>query len=90
MPFYVYILANTDDDELYKGFTENPILRLLQHNNGECSFTSTKRPWYFVCVIEFDSKTYALIFEKKIKRWNKSSLQNLIKSDKNIAGLFNS
>jgi len=88
MPFYVYILANTDDNRLYKGFTENPSIRLQQHNNKESSFTSTKSGWYFVCVIEFDNKKEGLIFEKKIKRWNRSSIENLIYSKRNIADKF--
>ena len=88
MPFYVYIIANTTDTELYKGFTENPVLRLQQHNNGESVFTSSKAFWYFVCIIEFETKKEALIFEKRIKRWNRNSLESPICSPKNIAALF--
>jgi putative endonuclease len=48
MSFYVYILANHIDHDLYKGVTENLLQRLEQHNAGESKFTSTKIPWYFV------------------------------------------
>ena len=33
--FYVYIIQSKADLSYYKGFSENPPKRLLQHNNGE-------------------------------------------------------
>jgi putative endonuclease len=83
MPFYVYIAANTDDEELYKGFSENPYVRIEAHNRGESKFTSTKRGWQLVFVQLFETKREALIFEKKVKRLNRASLQRLIASPQN-------
>jgi putative endonuclease len=84
MPFFVYIAANTDDEELYKGFSANPYARIEAHNRGESKFTSTKKGWHLVFVQPFETKREALIFEKKIKRLNRSSLQKLIASPDNI------
>ena len=84
MPFYVYIAANTTDDELYKGFSENPFKRIEEHNSGSAQFTSTKTNWNLIFIKEFELKKDALSFEKKIKRWNRRSLMRLIESDQNL------
>ncbi len=88
MPFYIYIIANETNSDLYKGFTENPVKRLEQHNNKESKFTSNKQNWQLIGLFQFDTKTEALVFEKKIKRWNKIALRKLISDNKNIATTF--
>ncbi len=62
MPFFVYILQSEVDSSFYKGFTENPIKRLAQHNAGEMNYTSKKIPWIIVALFGFESKKEALIF----------------------------
>ena len=83
MPYYVYILANAIDDELYKGFTENPGNRLQEHNKYGTQYTSTKSDWHYVFLTAFETKKEALIFEKRVKKWNRDSLDNLIRSPLN-------
>jgi putative endonuclease len=65
--FYVYILANHIDCDLYKGVTENPLLRLEQHNAGERKFTSTKIPWHIVAIFEFDNKKLPSFLKGNLK-----------------------
>jgi len=84
MPFYVYIIANKTDEDLYKGFTENPVQRLSDHNSGKSQFSSTKEGWHFVFLRIFLAKREALIYEKKIKRLNRLSLEKLISSSDNV------
>ena len=84
MPYYVYIASNIDDEELYKGFSENPFQRIAEHNKGTSQFTSTKKHWQLIFLKEFTDKKDALIFERKIKRWNKTSLLKLIASSDNL------
>jgi putative endonuclease len=84
MGYYVYILQSEVDQTFYKGFTENPTQRLLQHNNGEMIYSSRKMPWRIVCVLEYPSKKEALIAERKIKKYDNSRLLVLINSVKNI------
>ena len=48
MGYFVYILKNATDAELYKGFSENPYERLIYHNLGKSTFTSTKKSWEFI------------------------------------------
>ena len=64
MSFYVYIIQSLVDKSYYKGFTENLLNRLNQHNNGESKYTSTKLPWRFVYLEELESKKEGLIRER--------------------------
>ncbi|MFW9596417.1 MAG: GIY-YIG nuclease family protein [Paludibacter sp.] len=78
MPYFVYIIQSDKDKTFYKGFTEDIEKRLIQHNNGESRYTSRKTPWKLVYLKEFNTKKEALIFEKKIKRYNAIFLQKII------------
>src|SRR6185295_20117507 len=68
MSFYVYIIQSELDESYYKGYSENPSVRILQHNNKECSYTSNKCPWRLVYVEEMESKRAALIRERNLKK----------------------
>jgi putative endonuclease len=74
MPYYVYIIESQIDKTLYKGFTENYLKRLDEHNSGLSQYTSSKIPWCLVYVEELRTKTEALIREKQLKRCNKGYL----------------
>lgn len=82
--YYVYIIESLRDGDWYKGFTEDYEKRLIQHNNGESAFTSTKRPWKLIFVQAFTSKQLALQQEKKLKHCNKKYLQWLIHQPLNL------
>ncbi|MFZ4752835.1 MAG: GIY-YIG nuclease family protein [Chitinophagaceae bacterium] len=84
MSFYVYILQSLKDKSYYKGFTENPTQRLQQHNAGESKYTSTKIPWKLVYVEELPTKKEALMREKYLKKLERSRIELLIDSPKNI------
>ncbi len=81
---YVYIIQSEFDESYYKGYSENPIVRLSFHNKGLSPYTSVKVPWKLVAVFSFASKKEALQKEKKIKKYNTRSLQALIASKQNI------
>ena len=84
MPFYVYILQSGVDGSFYKGFSENPLQRLTQHNNGESAYTSHKKPWKLVYVEELNDKCAALKREKNIKKATIQRIKEIINSRKNI------
>ena len=90
MAFYVYIIQSQVDKSYYKGFSENPPKRLLQHNNGDCIYTSRKTPWALVFVEELSTKREALIREKVLKKYAHSQVQKLILTEKNILKNFGS
>ena len=90
MSFYVYIIQSQADLSYYKGFSENPSKRLLQHNNAECKYTSTKMPWALVYIEELPTKRDALIRERGLKKYAHAQIQKLILTDKNIVKDFGS
>jgi len=90
MPYYVYIIQSQTDQSYYKGFSENPPKRLLQHNNGECTYTSRKTPWDLVYIEELATKREALIREKVLKKYAHLQIQKLILTNKNILDDFDS
>lgn len=66
--YYVFILKSEVDGTYYKGFTEDYIKRLKEHNAGLSKYTSGKMPWELIYVESHSAKTDAIIREKKIKR----------------------
>jgi len=88
MAFYVYIIQSEVDGSFYKGFSENPLLRLQQHNEGQTSSTRFLRPWKLVFVEEMASKKEALIREKNLKKATRERLSALLIHPKNIVNRF--
>jgi putative endonuclease len=89
MAFYVYIIQSEKDSSYYKGFTEDPILRLKQHNNGESKYTESKMPWQLIYLELMTTKKEALIREKALKKHSHDQIQRLIISPKNYLNAFN-
>jgi putative endonuclease len=85
MPFYVYIIQSDKDQGFYKGFSEQPLVRLLQHNKGLCTYTSQKMPWKLIYIEKLLTKRDALIREKALKKYSRKQIEMLIASSKNIA-----
>ena len=83
MSWYVYIIQS-EDGTFYKGSSEDPFKRLLDHNAGLSSYTSSKIPWKLVYVEQLPTKKEMLIREKKLKRGNAGYFSQLINGDKNI------
>ena len=88
MAYYVYIIESLEDGTFYKGYSEDPLKRLQQHNQGESKSTSGKMPWKLVYVEECASKTEALIRERNLKKADRSRIQTLLVHPKNIVGRF--
>jgi putative endonuclease len=82
--WYVYILESLVDGDYYKGYSQNYLNRLAQHNNGESKFTSIKKPWKLIFVQEFEDKSLAIKREKQLKKCNKLYLQWLVEQSCNI------
>jgi len=83
MAFYVYILKSLKDQSYYKGFTENPTLRLERHNNGESKYTKSRIPWDLVYLECYEHKKDALIREKRLKKYSHQQIDQLISSGMN-------
>jgi putative endonuclease len=88
MMYYVYILQSLKDQSYYKGYTENPLLRLERHNNGESPYTRHKLPWKIVYLESVIPKRKALIREKVLKKYSHQQIEQLIGSAKNCLSEF--
>jgi len=88
MSYYVYIIESIVDGTYYKGSTQNPLLRLERHNNGESKYTSKKMPWKLVYLRMFATKTEALKEELRLKKTNRKYLSWLISTDSNEVSQF--
>jgi putative endonuclease len=82
--YFVYIIYSQSGDCYYRGFSENPEKRLLQHNNQESLYTSRHGDWTIIYLERFETKREALIREKGLKKYSKIQIRELIKSPKNI------
>ena len=66
--FYVYILQSVASPErFYTGFTEHPVERLREHNQGKSVHTRSHRPWKLKTCIAFSDRDRALAFERYLK-----------------------
>jgi putative endonuclease len=86
--YFVYIIQSQIDGSYYKGFSTNPSIRLIQHNNKECSYTSIKTPWVLVYVEEMNSKTQAIFRERNLKKATHERIRALLIHPKNIVNRF--
>jgi len=68
MKYSVYVLYSFSKNRYYVGYTQNPILRLFEHNSGATPSTRPGIPWEIVFIEEFDDKTSAIKREIKIKK----------------------
>jgi putative endonuclease len=83
MLYYVYIIKSIRDGTYYKGFSEDPYKRLIQHNNKESRYTSLKTLWQLVFIQSFYAKTDALKRERSLKKYSHEQIEQLIKSNQN-------
>ncbi len=70
MAFFIYILFSESADKYYVGYSQDPWVRLDQHNNSQKStFTSKHRPWKLTAIFHVGSnEKEAIILERFIKK----------------------
>ena len=88
MGHFVYIILSLKDGSYYKGYTLDPLQRLLHHNNGESTYTKNKLPWQLIYIEQQMDKHGALIREKVLKKYSHLQIEKLIISDKNLIKNF--
>jgi putative endonuclease len=76
--FYVYIIYSPGSDKYYVGQTNDSVARLKHHNAGHSPFTSRYRPWIEVLIITKETRSEALLLEKKLKNLSKIRLKAFI------------
>ena len=88
MSYYVYIIESLENGSYYKGYSEQPLLRLLQHNNGETLSTRHLMPWKLIYVEQCATKTEALKREKNLKKATRERIAALLNHPKNLIKNF--
>ena len=76
--YYVY-MVRCSDGSFYVGLTNNPEVRVGQHNYGidpEC-YTIRRRPVVLVHLSEFHEVWDAIRWEKQLKGWSRAKKQAL-------------
>ena len=77
---YVYIIKSVSRGVFYKGYTLFPLKRLTYHNANKSRYTSGKGPWELVYIQSYGTKTEALRREKRLKKYAKNQIEELIVS----------
>ena len=77
---FVYIIYSPIYDKFYKGYSLDPVQRLIQHNNKESRYTRQFTPWELVFVQSYNKKSEALKREISLKKYSKSQIEQLISS----------
>ena len=67
MSFFAYIIYSPKLDRYYIGYTEDIIIRLIQHNNGISTFTAKAVDWKVVYQEKFSTRQEAHKRELQIK-----------------------
>lgn len=67
MVFFVYVLKNAFNGNLYKGHTADLAKRLQEHNSGKNRSTKPFIPWKLVYYEEFTTRIDAVKREKYFK-----------------------
>ena len=78
MKYYTYILKSINHDEYYIGQTNNIVNRLERHNKGYEKYTSKYKPWEIALKIEKNSRSEAIILERKLKNLGDKRLKQFI------------
>jgi putative endonuclease len=76
--FFVYILYSEVHLRFYIGQTNNIDDRLLRHNSGKEKSTAPYKPWELLCSIIKETRSEAMILEKKLKNLNSEDLRKFI------------
>eukprot|EP01030_Chromulinospumella_sphaerica_P020003 gene20003-19904_t len=79
-PFYVYILRCADGS-YYIGHTDDMVLRMQQHENGEVGYTALRKPLELMWQGEFETREGALAFELQVKGWSRAKKEALMAGD---------
>ena len=67
MRYYVYILFSASIQKFYIGQTKDVEERLHRHNSSREKFTSKGKPWELVWFTSKESRSDAMILERKLK-----------------------
>lgn len=68
MPYYTYIIQSQKNGKYYIGSSENPKVRLQQHNWSRTPSTKSGIPWKLVYIEKYMTRSEAVKREYAIKK----------------------
>jgi len=87
MKGYIYLIESIVNNKRYLGSTNNPSIRIKEHNDGVCKSTKYNSPWKCLVIIYIGNLVVARRAEYYIKRQKeKLTIQNVVK---NLNQFFN-
>lgn len=78
MSHYVYILYTEKFDKFYIGQTNDVSDRLRRHNSGTEKTTKPFIPWVMLWFTSKETRSEAMILEKKLKNLSKERIKSFI------------
>jgi len=83
MKYFVYILFSDSLQKFYIGQTQNLTDRVIRHNKGYEKYTSKGTPWTLVWYTSKESRSDAIILERKLKNLKQLRLVKLMRKYSN-------
>ena len=65
--YTVYVLYSHSANKHYTGYTSSLKERMMSHNELGNDWTARHRPWQLIYTREFETKTYAIRYERWLK-----------------------
>ena len=86
MSHYVYIIYSSTRDKYYVGESVNPLERIIQHNSGHYTGSSTEgvSDWSLFFSIKCNSRSQALRLERFIKKMKSRQFYHRLKSEPDL------
>ena len=84
--FFVYIIESTESKRHYIGQTNNLEERLKKHNQGRNLSTKAYIPWQLKWWKEYESRSEAVIVEKRLKNIKKRTGVEKFVIENNFSG----
>jgi LAO/AO transport system kinase len=78
--FIVYVLQCMDGS-YYCGHTDDLVVRMRQHEEGDIGYTRDRKPLQLLWQGEFETRQGALAFELQVKGWSRAKKEALIRGD---------
>ena len=76
--FHLYILYSKSHDKFYIGQSKDVYQRILLHNKGDVKSTAPYLPWEVHWYCKKNSRSEAIILERKLKNLNRKRLGEFI------------
>ena len=79
---FLYILYSPSISQYYLGISHDPEKRLIYHNSARKGWTQRGRPWQLLFKKEWESRSDAIKWERKLKSLKRRDIIEIIVQNK--------